>query len=118
MSQEANEIIEKLMATDGAGVDNENGEIAAQTAPDKTNGSSNEENENSLSRSPSQEDSSKEENNGSGMKAPNNNLNVKKSLLTSTGCGPDGSKPNENAKKHKIKLKKKVDLTAHISKFS
>ena len=55
------------------------------------------------------------------MTAHNNNLNMKKSLLTSTGCGPDGSRPSENTKINKtkkIKLKKKVDLTAHISKFS
>lgn len=45
------------------------------------------------------------------------NLNVKKSLLTSTGCGPDGSRAAGTASQ-KIKLKKKVDQTAHIAKFS
>ncbi len=48
----------------------------------------------------------------------NHNLNVKKSLLTSTGCGPDGSRAAAAAPSQKIKLKRKTDQTAHISKFS
>ena len=52
---------------------------------------------------------------------PNINLNAKKSLLTSTGCGPDGSRAPEMPKLgagQKIKLKKKYDQTAHINKFA
>ena len=52
---------------------------------------------------------------------PNNNLNIKKSLLTSTGCGPDGSRATDMPKMtagQPIKLKKKVDHTAHITKFA
>ena len=50
---------------------------------------------------------------------PNNNLNIKKSLLTSTGCGPDGSRASEIPKMTQpIKVPKKVDHTAHITKFS
>lgn len=45
---------------------------------------------------------------------------MKKSLLTSSGCGPDGNREKENAKvnNNKIKLKRKVDQTTHITKFS
>ena len=49
------------------------------------------------------------------------NLNTKKSLLTSTGCGPDGSRGTEMPKLgagSKIKLKRKFDQTAHINKFA
>ena len=52
-------------------------------------------------------------------------FNAKKSLLTSTGCGPDGSQrtvdlPNKmtTTGAKKIKVKKKVDQRAHIQKFS
>jgi len=53
--------------------------------------------------------------------------NLRPSLLTSTGCGPDGSSLNDNAKgselskgsgPHKIKLRKKPDQTQHISKYA
>lgn len=50
--------------------------------------------------------------------------NVKKSLLTSTGCGPDGSQKTGDIPSKlatgatKIKLKRKTDQRAHINKFA
>lgn len=51
--------------------------------------------------------------------------NLRPSLLTSTGCGPDGSSLASNVKVSeiakvpvKIKVKKRPDQTQHISKFA